>query len=389
MDELLLANECLVFKWVSLDPEIEGSEIVASIHVNKVTPQIITTITELVRDTMVAFGLDCVMEVSDAAGCNWVAFKDIMATHSYNDILPDEITENPEYSDIDFDLTCVTQDPVTGDYFIFMPDMPHLTKNIVTALELSSSKASKRNIKYGKCPVNLGMGEEIWLKTGGATGQFHTTKLTVLHFDKNAFSRMNVSLATQFLSGSVARMIKDAINDDEISLSLREKGMYSHLANLCEKWNYVVDVCNGKDGPHDPKVNASERRDRLLEILAWFSRWRAKHDALVAKGEATKYNFFADETWFCIRALLLGQIATIQIYCIEKGEKVRPSSTNTDPCEWFFGDARQMVGGSTNKLTCRGMEHAVKKSTAFNKAKYNLIGNNKTGKDHFGKRRKF
>ena len=89
--------------------------------------------------------------------------------------------------------------------------MPHLTKNIVTALELSSSKYSKRSIKYGKCPVNMKMIEAIWMRTGGATGQFHETKLTVYHFEKNAYSRMNVSLATQVFSASVAKMVRDAM----------------------------------------------------------------------------------------------------------------------------------------------------------------------------------
>ena len=60
----------------------------------------------------------------------------------------------------------------------FVPDMPHLTTNIVTCLEKSSLKSSKRNLKYGKAPVNLGMIEEIWLKMGSPLGQLQATKLT-------------------------------------------------------------------------------------------------------------------------------------------------------------------------------------------------------------------
>ena len=79
--------------------------------------------------------------------------------------------------------------------------------------------------------------EVIWLETGGATLQFHSTKLTIYHFDKNAYSRMNVALAAQMLSGSTCQMIRDAISDDEIVLPIRNKNIYHHLANLCDHWD--------------------------------------------------------------------------------------------------------------------------------------------------------
>ncbi|KAL9182387.1 hypothetical protein ACHAXT_013039 [Thalassiosira profunda] len=386
MDELKLAKEHLVFKWTSIDPNVKCSEIVASINVNKVTPEIITEITEILGDTMPVNGLECVMETSDAAGCNWVAFKDIMATHSIHDVLPAELMA--EYPEIDFDIMCVCQDPDSKEFFLFLPDMPHLTKNIVTAIELSANKTAKRDIKYGKCPVNLGMIEEIWLETGGATGQFHDTKLTIRHFAKNAFTRMCVSLAMQVLSMSVALMIREAIADVEIELSLRVKGMYNHVADLCENWNTVVDICNGREGAHTP-ANARERQRILLDVLKWFSGWRALHDELVAKDKAGEYNFFADETWFCIRALILGHVATIEMYCVQQGESVNPSSMNTDTVEWTFGDFRGMAMGSTNKMTARGATRAGKKANAFNAAKYSLVGNNATGANHFGRQKRY
>ena len=54
----------------------------------------------------------------------------------------------------------------------------------------------------------------------------------------------------------------------------------------------------------------------------------------------TEYNFFAKDTWFCIRALTLTHVAVIQIYCTNKKEKVNPCSLNTGVVEWFFGDDR-------------------------------------------------
>ena len=146
---------------------------------------------------------------------------------------------------VDFDVRCLMTDPVTLQWIVFLPDMCHLTKNIATSLKLSLSKNSKRILMYGKVPVNMGMVEEIWLKCDGSSGQLQSSKLTSRHFDKNAYLRVNVNLATQLLSRSTVEMIRDAIADDNIVLSLQKKGMYNHVADLCEHWNGVVDICNG------------------------------------------------------------------------------------------------------------------------------------------------
>ena len=135
------------------------------------------------------------------------------------------------------------------------------------------------------------MVEDVWIQSDGMTGQLQETKLSIAHFDKNAYSRMNVSLAMQVLSASVARMIRSAINDDEIFLALRNKNMYTHLADLCENWNFVVDICNSRDGAHSPE-NARDRQMVLLDVLSWFTKWEKIHLAAVQKGEATEFNFF-------------------------------------------------------------------------------------------------
>jgi hypothetical protein len=199
---------------------------------------------------------------------------------------------------------------------------------------------------------------------------------------------MNVKLATQLLSQSTVEMIRNVIADDGVVLSLRNKGMYNHVADFCEQWNEVIDICNGRHGPHSPD-NAAMRQTRLLDTLVWFSRWKELHDERVRAKLATEYNFFANETWFCIKSLLLAHITVIQIYCVMKGESISPRTMNTDTVEWFFGDARQMVGGSTNKLTAAGFDRADKKASTFNAAKFSLVGNNSTGANMFGRNKKF
>ena len=100
---------------------------------------------------------------------------------------------------------------------------------------------------------------------------------------------------------------------------------------------------------------------------------------------ATEYNFFANETWFCIKSLLLAHITIIQIYCGMKGKSISPRTMNTDTVECCVRDARQMVGSSTNKLTVAGFDRADKKASTFNAAKLSLS----TGANMFGRNKKF
>ncbi len=112
--------------------------------------------------------------------------------------------------------------------------MPHLPKNIVTALELLSPMNSKHNLMRGKVPINMQMIHEIWLKCDGTSGQLQSTKLTSRHFDKNAYSCMNVKLATQLLSQFNVEMIQNVTSNKSVVLSLHIKGMNNHAADLCE-----------------------------------------------------------------------------------------------------------------------------------------------------------
>ncbi len=146
------------------------------------------------RDLLPMFGLQVGMATSDAASCNWVLYCDTLSMHKFCDALSHKILD--KYPMVDFDVECLMTDPITNQWIIFLPDVPHLTKNIVTYLELSSSTNSKHDLRYGKVTMNMQMIEEVWLKCNGASGQLLSTKLTSWHFDKNAYSMMNVKLAT-------------------------------------------------------------------------------------------------------------------------------------------------------------------------------------------------
>ncbi len=117
-------------------------------------------------------------------------------------------------------------------------------------------------------------------------------------------------------------------------LSLHNKGMYNHVMDLCELWDSVVDICNGWDGPHSPE-NAQLWQTSLLKTLVWFSQWK-QHDERMKDKHSTEYNYFADETWFCVKSLLLAHVRVIQIYCITKGKSIYPQTMNTNTVEWFL-----------------------------------------------------
>ena len=193
LDNLPLAQEHLVFKFSSINLQIKCSEIVISMNVKKVTPRVITSVIIALHDLLPMVGLHVGMAMSDAASCNWVSYCNTLSSHTFQDELRKVMLDN--YPTVDFDVKCLMADPITNEWIVFLPDKPHLTKNIVTSLELSSSKTSKCNLMRGKVPINMQMIHEIWLKCDGASGQLQSTKLTSWHFNKNAYSCMNVKLA--------------------------------------------------------------------------------------------------------------------------------------------------------------------------------------------------
>ena len=148
LDNLMLAEEHLVFMFSSIDPGVKCSENVASVNVAKVTSSIITAIMISLWDLLPMVGMEIGTATSDATGCNWVvSFQDTLSTHTFRDALPCEILY--KYLKVDFDVKCLTANPFLKQWVVFLPDMLHLMKNIVTSFKLSSLKISKCNLMYG------------------------------------------------------------------------------------------------------------------------------------------------------------------------------------------------------------------------------------------------
>ena len=89
--------------------------------------------------------------------------------HKLSDILPKSLQDIDPF--VDYDLAITYCDKITNEYTICIPNMPHLSKNIVTTLELSGVKKPKRKVKYGTCPIYLLCIKDIWLALDGGPSQ--------------------------------------------------------------------------------------------------------------------------------------------------------------------------------------------------------------------------
>ena len=57
LKKLRLVKDHLIFKFTSISPDVKCSEIIASINIEKVTPEIIATVQELLMDLSYSFSI--------------------------------------------------------------------------------------------------------------------------------------------------------------------------------------------------------------------------------------------------------------------------------------------------------------------------------------------
>ena len=95
------------------------------------------------------------------------------------------------------------------------------------------------------------------------------------------------------------------------------------------------------------------QKTQLLSTLDWFLKWKILHNENVMKGDATNFIFFANETWFCTRALMLAHVAEIQLFCINMKVSINPGVMNTNKIEHFL---ETLVSSSVVVLTKRVQE---------------------------------
>ena len=111
-------------KTTLISPDVKCSEIIASINIEKVTPEIIVTVQELLMDTLPIYELSIAFGLYDAAGCNWVGFNSI-STKELSNILSKLLHDIDPF--IDYDLAIVYLDEITDKYTMFIPVISHLS----------------------------------------------------------------------------------------------------------------------------------------------------------------------------------------------------------------------------------------------------------------------
>ena len=140
------------------------------------------------------------------------------------------------------------------------------------------------------------------------------TKLSEIHFNKDTFSRMTVSLAIQLLSSSVVTMFKKATNDITI----------------------IPDIC--------------------LKLLAWFNKWHDKVNSI----ENNTNSFLPIQSWKILQSLVLGLVGLIQMNV----KTIVPRTTNTDGIENHFNCLGQN-GGRGDTPTAQEQQTNDTRASAF------------------------
>ena len=389
LDKIKLCKQHIVMKFTPMSSDIKSSGfIIASESVSSVTPARLSNMVLTAIKTLYMYHFSVCVIVSDGATENNSLF-DGLSTFSTENMLPSDLKS--KFKDVNFEYKCVRKHPISHDLIFLIADMPHLVKKIVNALEMSSLKKSKRNMEFDGCPLNCKMIQDIWRKTNeGCHHRLMETKLSEKHFNKDGFSRMNVSLATQLLSSSVASMMEAAIKDVNISRHLRLKPwQYRHIINLSRKVDRLVDICNGRSRNHEKTglfntESGLEMQHDLLEILEYFSIWNSS----LKKKDKSDNCFLPNQTWKSIQSLILGLVGCIQLYVIENGESFVPRRTNTDTIEHHFGNSRQSVGGG-NAPTAMQQRTNDARSSVYNATTGPTKGNNASAPTYDGKRKKY
>jgi len=257
--------------------------------------------------------------------------------------------------------------------------------------------------------MNLRMLKRLvqFLKDKGVTDplQLRTSKFSEAHFDLDRNSKMRVYLATQVLSATMARTIEEgtkagmsaAEGSNSTVRNLPAADNYGALKSLCKHMNRLVDICNCRNDkkcypfavPDDPQIN------ELLDIAAWFSKWKADLHSLAERGVIThreaRSSRPADTTFGKVQRICLG-LATMARYCLTRHDPDASESTRprwhdktylessvprkitarriqSDRVEVHFGNLRTITRGTADGLTVQNATRAEQTAAALTSLK--------------------
>ena len=216
--------------------------------------------------------------------------------------------------------------------------------------------------KAVRCFLSTGLMRAAWVRLSQQSSLRISTRLSKAHFERNAFSRMNVAIAAQvsqpfpylhfrrtantirvmhrpfpipqLLSGSMAALLRA----DQFAW------MNEPMAELCDQVNRWWDLMNGRGGrminhTNDPLL------EELMGIYEWFHTWE----------EETKlepHHFLGAQCWYDLRLAILGFVAFCRDFLGRYPTcYVSPRATSQDPVEHHFGHQREACGDNDNPNT--------------------------------------
>jgi hypothetical protein len=307
-------------------------------------------------------GVACAMDGA-VENRTWAKWK---VTHSIDDLVnlgmcPEQWKLDPSIpSDKKIAFLHPCFDPEDKVFVVIHPDMPHLIKKIVNALEKSTEDDAKRDMWKNGCPLSLDMLEEVWNRSRTHFGTIRTTRLGTDHFKKDCNSRMRTFLSVQVTSQSAVNLIDDVITLPD------EMAEYKEFRDFLLLLDQLIDVMNARQKGHSG-VDSKDHADlmHLLKCVRTCEEWRQE---VKADKDSTPDNFlpmttFEDLTWMC-----LGTCVLAQRYC-DGNFKIDLGRCGTDCCEYRFGNLK---GTYTQRLTLKDANRGTFIADNINAQAFNL-----------------
>ncbi|KAK3909789.1 Transposable element P transposase [Frankliniella fusca] len=262
----------------------------------------------------------------------------------------------------DFVHSTISFPPGERRIMYFMLDPPHLLKTFPNCFANSFSHRKSRQLYKSGQNLSWKAIEALFELT--KNDKYKCTKLTKAHVSLTSFSCMNVKLAAQVFSKSVAKALRERKNDSP----LRE--VYSdELVLFIDLMNNCFDCFNGGEESEKKKENPylleytskNDLRFAFLEkdFISYLEDW--EKDVQEREGRFTKEQrgkmMISHQSIEGMKISILS-FGSLCRFLLNKGApSVSSRQFNQDPLEQWFSDFRR-AGGSSNNLTLKQVLHS-------------------------------
>jgi hypothetical protein len=207
-------------------------------------------------------------------------------------------------------------------------DVPHLLKSIRNNLLTHNFSFENKTISFNDV-------KKLFELDSNSTTTRAVPKLSPAHIKPSNFQKMNVALAAQVLSHSVAAGLRTAVATKQITTDTA-----LHTADFLEKLNSIFDALNSRTKISANPDKCALTRDhphiiKLLEDAAVMFSKLEKMDARVKRPP-------------CFDGVRLTVAAVLSLVNQEKGKYILTTRLNQDPIENLFSSIRQRGGWNRN-----------------------------------------